>query len=187
MRREDISKDLFSNQKLIQSRVKRESLLQHSGEHLGDGKTLPCMYSSSIRRSLYVTGRSVKEHWGRLLFLILLFKGASTPKCHFLHTLLGLWTNHYCTRAQITRSSIMVRNLKCPNTIPCHGKSNRHSVSYLHGSFFFSVERGLTTSTVDVSGACRHVMWNGVFMFLLQEGIMGSPCKYKATHTQRES
>lgn len=37
---------------------------------------------------------------------------------------------------------------------------------------------------VDVSGACRHVMWNDIFAFLLQEGITGSPCKHEATHRE---
>lgn len=37
---------------------------------------------------------------------------------------------------------------------------------------------------MDVSGACRHVMWNDIFTFLLQEGITGSPCKHEATHRE---
>lgn len=126
----------------------------------------------------------MKECWACHLFLVVLSKGDSalTPKCQFLHTLLGIWTNHYYTWAQIIR--FMIWNLKCSAPILSHEKSNRRSVSYLLGVNCLSLKSELTTSLVDVSGACRRVMWDGIFMFLLQEGIMGSQCKHTATHRQ---
>lgn len=101
-------------------------------------------------------------------------------KCHFLHMLLGFWTNHYCTGAQITRSSIMAGNLKCPNTVAALKKAT--GTLFLTCRVVFSVERGLT-STVDVFRCMRacDVEWY-FWKFLLQEGIMGSPCKHEATH-----
>lgn len=39
--------------------------------------------------------------------------------------------------------------------------------------------------TLDVPGASGSVMWNDIFMILLQRGIMATLCKHKATHSLR--
>lgn len=102
-------------------------------------------------------------------------------KCDSVHALWGWRTNHDCTGAQITRSSVTAGNLKCPNTMQ---KAKELCFPPAGQIWFFAVERGLRTFKVDVSG----VPWTFFFFFFfLSAGTDYEQSVQMWGHTQQHS